>query len=101
MSTERWKTSRIFGLLLLFRISNAVLCTTAFHADEYFQSLEVAHKLVFGYGWTTWEWNPEVALRSPLFALLFVPGYWIVKVLNLGHTYALVSLDRLQLEGTS
>lgn len=93
MTLSSLKPSRLFGLLVIFRIVNAVLCRTTFHADEYYQSLEIAHKLVFGYGWETWEWNPAVALRSPLHPLLFVPGYWILKVLGLDQTFLLVSFS--------
>lgn len=89
---ERMRTSHVLGYLIAFRIVNALLCTTFFQPDEFFQSLEVAHRLVFGYGWQTWEWRPETALRSPLHALLFVPGYWLVKVLGLEHTDAIVSI---------
>ena len=35
--------------LCVFRILNALLCCTAFVPDEYWQSLEVAHNMVFGY----------------------------------------------------
>ena len=42
---------------VLFRVVNAVCVRTFFSADEYWQSLEVAHKLVFGYGHLTWEWT--------------------------------------------
>ncbi len=33
---------------LLWRICNVLLVQTAFSPDEYWQSLEVAHRLVFG-----------------------------------------------------
>lgn len=91
MSVGSLKPTHVFGALVVFRVFNAALCQTMSHPDEYFQSLEVAHRLVFGYGWQTWEWMPDVALRSPLHALLFVPGYWIVKILGLEQTSALVS----------
>ena len=45
---ERYGWSLI-GLLLLFRTLNAVLSYTAFVPDEYWQSMEVAHSMVFGY----------------------------------------------------
>lgn len=82
---------RLLGYLVAFRILNALLCTTFFQPDEFFQSLEVAHRLVFGYGWQTWEWRQETAIRSPLHAMLFVPAYWLVKVLGLEQTDAIVS----------
>eukprot|EP00971_Amphidinium_carterae_P301731 5994383-Amphidinium_carterae.1 len=49
--------------IVLFRVVNALLLTTYFQPDEQWQSLEVAHKWVFGYGHTTWEWDESVALR--------------------------------------
>lgn len=46
-----WASSEIqvLGLLLAFRLTNSVVVCTYFNADEYWQSLEVAHRLVFGY----------------------------------------------------
>lgn len=37
------------GSLIVFRVLNALLCSTSFVPDEYWQSLEVAHEMVFGY----------------------------------------------------
>jgi GPI mannosyltransferase 3 len=37
-----------FWLFLAFRIANAALLQTSFNPDEYWQSLEVAHRIVFG-----------------------------------------------------
>jgi phosphatidylinositol glycan class B len=82
--------SSLFFKLVAFRILNACLVQTFFQPDEFFQSLEVAHRIVFGYGWQTWEWRDTAAIRSPLHALLFVPGYAIVKAIGLEDTYALV-----------
>lgn len=39
----------IFSILVGFRLINAFICTTFFVPDEYWQSLEVAHRMVFGY----------------------------------------------------
>lgn len=41
--------SLMLGSLMVFRVLNALLCSTSFVPDEYWQSLEVAHKVVFGY----------------------------------------------------
>ncbi|KAF4729306.1 hypothetical protein FOZ62_018711, partial [Perkinsus olseni] len=68
---------------LLYRIVNALLISTYSSADEYWQSIEVSHYLVFGKGYLTWEWQPEVALRSSLMPLLYVPYYWVLKVTGL------------------
>ena len=42
-----------FALCAAFRVVNALLVRTYFNADEYWQSLEVAHRMVFGYGHLT------------------------------------------------
>ena len=39
----------ILAVLIGFRVINALVCTTAFVPDEYWQSLEVAHRMTFGY----------------------------------------------------
>ena len=44
-----WSWGRLVGVLVVFRTVNALLSYTAFVPDEYWQSLEVAHKMVFGY----------------------------------------------------
>ena len=39
---------------VLIRVFIALATQTFFQPDEYFQSLEVAHHAVFGYGHLTW-----------------------------------------------
>ena len=39
----------LLSVLIVFRLINAALCRTWFVADEYWQSLEVAHQMVFRY----------------------------------------------------
>lgn len=39
---------KVLLLFLLFRIASVFLVKTFFVPDEYWQSLEVGHKLVFG-----------------------------------------------------
>lgn len=53
-------------IFILYRLFNRFIVRTYFFADEYFQSIEVAHYWVFGYGHLTWEWEPCIALRSVL-----------------------------------
>ncbi|PSR83058.1 hypothetical protein PHLCEN_2v5862 [Hermanssonia centrifuga] len=60
--------------------------------DEFFQSLEVAHHLVFGYGHLTWEWLSPKPIRSILYPALNVPIYWLLKVLRLDGTKLLVGM---------
>ena len=68
---------------LAVRVLIAVLTQTFFQPDEYFQALEPAHHLVFGYGSLTWEWLHPLPIRSILYPALNVPIYWILKVSGL------------------
>lgn len=77
---------------LAVRVSIALLTQTFFQPDEYFQSLEVAHRLVFGYGQLTWEWCAERPIRSVLYPLLNVPAMWLLKVAGLDRTMLLVGM---------
>ncbi|GAA5959978.1 hypothetical protein JCM21900_001448 [Sporobolomyces salmonicolor] len=45
------------ALALSWRFINALLSRAFFQPDEYWQSLEIAHAWVFGYGWRSWEWR--------------------------------------------
>lgn len=63
--------------IIAFRILNSLLVRSYFSPDEYWQSLEVAHKLVFGYGELTWEWD-EKALRSVIHPGIFACFYWLL-----------------------
>ena len=75
---------------LVVRIGIALATSTFFQPDEYYQSLEVAHHLVFGYGQLTWEWLAPKPIRSIVYPALNVPMYWLLKVLNIDDTSALV-----------
>ncbi|KAF9500533.1 glycosyltransferase family 22 protein [Pleurotus eryngii] len=70
-------------LALGVRISIAVFTRTFFQPDEYFQALEPAHALVFGYGHVTWEWLTDRPIRSIIYPSLNAPLFWLVKVLHL------------------
>jgi len=76
----------IFG----YRIALALLTRSIFQPDEFFQSLEVAHNVVFGYGKLTWEWQPGVAIRPIVYPMLYAPVYWILRVTGLDATALLV-----------
>lgn len=53
-----------FLLSLAVRVLLALLQRTPFQPDETYQSLEPAHRLVFGYGHATWEWRPNPAIEG-------------------------------------
>ncbi len=95
-----------FLLALPVRLAWAALSRSFFQPDESWQSLEVAHRLVFGYGYLTWEWRPSASsvggIRSPVYALLFVPVFWLVKALGAKGGAGLVSnASSMQKAGSS
>ncbi|KAI8060158.1 Alg9-like mannosyltransferase family-domain-containing protein [Gongronella butleri] len=81
---ESTRSSRLFILFvcLAFRWMNACLTRTYDNPDEYWQGPEVAHRLVFGQGYLTWEWTHRI--RSFFHPLLFAALY---KVLDLCHIH--------------
>lgn len=100
----------LFIYLLLFRcIVSIITSRTIFAPDEHWQSLEVAHRIVFGYGFETWEWRDPRStnsssnsngwgsgpIRSPLYPAMFVLPYWLLYKLGLDNTRLLVSKSHL------
>lgn len=84
------KSRTIVSIALFWRIFIALGTRTFFQPDEYFQSLEVAHHLVFGYGHLTWEWLSDKPIRSILYPALNVPVYYALKWAGLDQTRLLV-----------
>ena len=78
-------------LALTIRVAIALVTSTFFQPDEYFQGLEPAHFLVFGYGDLTWEWTSKPPIRSIIYPALNIPIYWLLKVFRLDGTSLLVS----------
>ena len=71
---------------LIFRVLVAFCTRTFFQPDEYFQSLEPAYHLVFGYGHLTWEWLSPQPIRSIVYPALNVPIYWLLKITGLSES---------------
>lgn len=46
------------------RVCAALTCRSYGAPDEHWQLLEAAHGMIFGSGYATWEWWPEIGLRS-------------------------------------
>ncbi|KAG0306686.1 hypothetical protein BGZ98_001887 [Dissophora globulifera] len=83
----------IFAALVVFRAINACLVTTYFSPDEYWQALEVAHRIALGTGYLTWEWH--VALRSVLHPALFAGLYKTLVLLGLDDGALFIYAPRL------
>ena len=77
----RWKDRNIFFSILAFRLLNAFTTKTFIQADEFFQLLEPAHQLVFGYGLMSWEWKEK--LRPSIHQLIVATVYKRVWLLGL------------------
>lgn len=87
---------RLFLFLWIFRLANSFIVSSYIDPDEFWQSLEPAHRLVFGYGYLTWEWRRGNAIRSWLFPLLFASTYKLLQLFGLDDNYGwLVSAPKL------
>ncbi|XP_078377243.1 GPI alpha-1,2-mannosyltransferase 3-like isoform X2 [Oculina patagonica] len=83
----------LLAALLLFRIFNAFLVRTFFVPDEFWQGPEVAHRIVFGYGYLTWEWKQ--GLRGWTFPLIFATSYKFLALFGVDTAKLLVVVPRL------
>lgn len=81
-----WSRVGIFLVLLAVRIFHLYIVRTWYVPDEYWQSLEIAHYIIFGYGYRTWEWI--VGIRS------YMSISWIIMVYK---TLKFFSMDTVQL----
>ncbi|KAM6425892.1 GPI mannosyltransferase 3 isoform 2-T2 [Liasis olivaceus] len=84
---------RLLALSLALRLACCLSVRTSFVPDEYWQSLEVAHRAAFGYGSLTWEWAE--GLRSPLYPLLFAGLYKALQLLAKDEAPLLIWLPRV------
>ncbi|XP_043934886.1 GPI mannosyltransferase 3 [Protopterus annectens] len=75
------------------RVVNCFLVQTSFVPDEYWQSLEVAHRMVFNYGYLTWEWTE--GLRGYSYPLFFATIYKILHILKKDTVQLLIWVPRL------
>ncbi|XP_028257457.1 GPI alpha-1,2-mannosyltransferase 3 isoform X2 [Parambassis ranga] len=79
---------RIAVFCVLFRLINCFLVQTSFVPDEYWQSLEVSHRMVYNYGYLTWEW--KAGIRGFSYPLVFA---FLYKILHLIHHDTVYLLD--------
>ncbi|GIZ01878.1 GPI mannosyltransferase 3 [Caerostris extrusa] len=55
-----YKDFIILFIILVIRLLSVIIVRSSFVPDEYWQSLEVSHKITFGYGYLTWEWKKKI-----------------------------------------
>ncbi|TRY90141.1 hypothetical protein DNTS_033334 [Danionella cerebrum] len=107
-STERKRhTLQICGIsisvfIVIFRLINCFLVQSSFVPDEYWQSLEIAHRMVFGYPCEmntiilmkrTWEWKEGI--RGYSFPLLYALMYKLLQLMNYDTVYLLVLVPQV------
>ncbi|KAJ8029122.1 GPI mannosyltransferase 3 [Holothuria leucospilota] len=87
-----WNLSvqRLAVFILVFRLVNSFVIQTSFVPDEYWQTLEVAHGSVFGYGYQTWEWR--TGLRGYTYPLIFASLFKLLQFLHLDYPVLLTFL---------
>ncbi|XP_075753401.1 GPI alpha-1,2-mannosyltransferase 3 [Pelodiscus sinensis] len=78
---------------ITLRVLNCFLVQTSFVPDEYWQSLEVAHHMVFNYGFLTWEWAE--GLRGYSYPLFFATIYRVLQLLAKDDVQLLIWIPRL------
>ena len=84
---------RIVLISLATRFLSVLLVQTYFVPDEYWQSLEIAHLKVFGYGYETWEWIEGIrGYTYPLFICIL---YKLLRILCLDYTFLLIYAPRI------
>ncbi|KAM3161828.1 Mannosyltransferase [Lachancea thermotolerans] len=67
-------------VLILFRLINCFFVQSFFQPDEFWQCLEPAHYMAFGYGDLTWEW--KFGLRSYAIPFIFELVYRTVGAVS-------------------
>lgn len=78
----------VLALILAIRLSSVFVVQTWYVPDEYWQSLEVAHKLAFGYGALTWEW--ERGIRNYLHPTIIAGFYKVLELLKIDYPQLVV-----------
>lgn len=86
--TDRLTITTVIAVII-FRVINALLVRTYFAPDEYWQSTEIAHRLVYGRGYVTWEWIEHI--RGSLHPLVFAVLFIVLKTCGLDSPDNLVS----------
>ncbi|PWN25469.1 hypothetical protein BDZ90DRAFT_233922 [Jaminaea rosea] len=110
---RRLRSPSPLPLLLAFHLFLALVSRGFFQPDEYWQSLEVAHRIAYGYGYTTWEWKAQGdtasglppsriweqlaqgPIRSVIHPAFFVPVYWLLQLTGLEDTSLRTTAPRL------
>ncbi|CAH0719265.1 unnamed protein product, partial [Brenthis ino] len=87
------KPAQIVAVILIWRLLSIFVVQSWYVPDEYWQTLEVAHKQAFGYGVLTWEW--QKGIRNYLYPSVVAVLYWLLKLTGLDYPEAVVIVPRI------
>ncbi|XP_052744510.1 hemicentin-1 [Bicyclus anynana] len=87
------RPTHVAAAILVVRILSVFLVQTWYVPDEYWQTLEVAHKQAFGYGALTWEWR--AGIRNYLYPSVIALLYTILKFTGLDYPEVVVLIPRI------
>ena len=82
-----------FKIFFLIRIFMACISVGSFVPDETWQSVEVAHNMVFGQGYLTWEWKEGI--RSYLHPCLYAILFYVMKWTTIDSSDLIILLPRI------
>ncbi|KAH7860863.1 hypothetical protein Vadar_018888 [Vaccinium darrowii] len=92
-SNIKFSSRRVFVVCLVMRMANSLVVQTYFNPDEHWQALEVAHRIAFGYGHLTWEW--QKGIRSYLHPIVFSFLYKILALFHLDSPLFMIKAPRM------
>ncbi|XP_055612590.1 GPI mannosyltransferase 3-like isoform X2 [Uranotaenia lowii] len=92
-SHEEMIPNKVLSFFIALRLASVYLVRTWYVPDEYWQSLEVAHRIAFGYGHLTWEWTQGI--RSYLYPSLIAGLYKLLALVQYDQVELLVLLPRI------
>lgn len=81
-------TNQKTKISIIIRLLSVITSCTYFVPDEYWQSTEVAHRNVYGYGYLTWEWREKI--RSYLHPFIVELYFRLMKFFRADYTVALI-----------
>ncbi len=76
----------IIVLSLVVQLALAKLFPNILWPDEIFQTVEQAHRIVFGYGVVPWEFQPDFGIRNWVFPGLLTVPMWASKMIHADGT---------------
>lgn len=79
--------------LVILRILWSISIATYFQADEFYQSLEPAHSMVYGYGFVPWEYKNVI--RSIAHPLIYAVPYKFLEASGLDSVTAVTLVPKL------